>query len=318
MRIAGRISILLAMLMFFTSLARADEPTTAPSDPRQFSQTAKVQYETQLAEVKRAYLDAVVKADTTYIQNLETAVKQAMSNQDLRLAETLDVEHKKAMEKVAQDRALVSNISSASPAPPASGVDLKGYRLVKAAWVIRDDASNSPTDVTDKIKPILRENAGNVVANTELFGDQMPYRTKALVIDYLRPNGLSAQYIVNENTDIPKFDLPWDIPADQSASPNNEIMPTGSQPSDERSAFGSKLAGSRWRSGGYGLSYVFNQDSTVTRTDGATGFWFPISGNSVVMMDSHGYAGIVTFDEKLSTFNERFAHLDSTDQGNRE
>jgi hypothetical protein len=197
------------ILAFFTgSLATAGDAPTAPSDPEQTSAVAKDLYEIELAQANRTYLNAVAKARAEYIQSLETAVKQAMANQDLDLAEKLDAERKAAAETMEKHKATVT--------------------------------ADSPA------------------------------------LDVAAPNG-----------------------------------------SDERTVLAGKLAGSKWKSGGYGLSYVFNQDSTVTRTDDATGFWFPISGNSVLMMDSHGYAGIVTFDEKLSTFNERFSHLDSSDQGNR-
>jgi hypothetical protein len=138
-------------------------------------------------------LNAVIKIDEAYVENLNAAMKQAMAGNDLELAEKLDAERKEGIEKTAQDRALLTG-----NAVTVTVTDSHGYRLVKAVWYVPNGDNRPSIDVTEKIKSILRENTGDVTAGTDLFGDPQWGPHKELRIDYLRPNGAAASVTVPE------------------------------------------------------------------------------------------------------------------------
>lgn len=119
----------------------------------------------------------------------------------------------------AQNRALLAGNSTTAGVTPAGSMDVNGYRLVKAVWYVPGGNNKPAIDVTERIKPILQDNTGDVQASTKLFSDPQWGPHKELRIDYLRPNGLPATITVPEYSNIPKFDLPWDIPAGQPKSP---------------------------------------------------------------------------------------------------
>jgi hypothetical protein len=199
-------------------------PTTNPSADFTPEELAKAHYARQLAQAKRDYMNEVLKADEIYVANLDAAMKQAMADRDLDLAEKLDAERKDAIARTAQHRSLLTANSPASDAVPAGGTDLNGYRHVKATWYVPNAGDKPIIDVTEKIKPILRDNTGDIQASISLFGDPQWGPHKELRIDYLRPNGLPATVTVPEYNNIPKFDQPWDIPADQPSSPADETL----------------------------------------------------------------------------------------------
>lgn len=197
---------------------------TNPSPDFTSEQIAKAHYDRQIENAKRDYWTAVLKADEAYVGNLDAAIKQAMTARDLDLAERLDAERKDAIARMTQHRSLLAGASSGSDVPPIGGMDLNGYRLVKAVWYVPNVDDKPVIDVTERIKPILRENSGDVQASINLFSDPLWGPHKELRIEYLRPNGQRATVIVPEYSNIPKFDLPWDIPLKQTGSSADEVL----------------------------------------------------------------------------------------------
>jgi hypothetical protein len=206
----------------------SQSPTTIPSADFTAEEVAKAHYARQVADAKRDYMTAVIKADETYVASLDAAMKQAMADRNLDLAEKLDAERKDGIARTAQHRALLTGNGTGADVGAAGGTDLNGYRLVKATWYVPGGNDRPAIDVTERIKPILRDNTGDVQASIKIFSDPQWGPHKELRIDYLRPNGLPGTITVREDDNIPKFDLPWDIPADQSKSPTDEtLIPTG-------------------------------------------------------------------------------------------
>jgi hypothetical protein len=137
----------------------SQSPTTNPSADFTPEEVAKAHYARQVADAKHDYMTAVIKADETYVASLDAAMKQAMADRNLDLAEKLDAERKDGIARTAQHRALLTGNGTGADVGAAGGTDLNGYRLVKATWYVPGGNDRPVIDVTERIKPVSKYSA---------------------------------------------------------------------------------------------------------------------------------------------------------------